>query len=199
MNVLILFAKYPEAGRVKTRLAGELGSEAALEIYRQVLQDMIARTESSSGGYCRVLCYDPPDRGGEFQKNYPGFFAYWPQSSGDLGQRMARAFQQSFQEGAHQTILVGSDIPGLNETFIRDAFERLSKRDLILGPARDGGYYLIGAKSLHPFLFQKIHWSTSQVLSETLVRAQENHLDVELLSELSDIDTYEDYRREYLT
>ena len=197
MNYSILFAKYPEIGRVKTRLARGLGNEKSVQFYRQILKDIIHQTFPTQSQYQNVLCYDPPERGKEFKKSFPDFFAYWPQASGNLGERMVAAFQKSFQAGAKKTVIIGSDCPELKEAALNEAFQLLETKDLVLGPARDGGYYLIGTREPFPLLFQEIPWSTSGVFQETLKRAKKNHLSVGLLSERSDIDTYEDYLREY--
>jgi rSAM/selenodomain-associated transferase 2/rSAM/selenodomain-associated transferase 1 len=120
-------------------------------------------------------------------------FSYRPQGRGDLGRRMARAFEEAFRDSKEAAVIVGSDIPGISTDIIQQAFERLKKNDLVLGPARDGGYYLIGMKNTIPTetfarLFIGINWGTGKVLSQTLQTARESGLGFSLLESLADVD-----------
>jgi rSAM/selenodomain-associated transferase 1 len=117
------------------------------------------------------------------------------QDGQDLGERMAHAFARSFESGMDKVVLIGTDCPTLQSHHLHEAFEALTHSDLVLGPATDGGYYLIGMKCRSDYLFEGITWSTSQVLSETLNVASQNGLTNTLLQELNDIDTQEDWER----
>ncbi len=119
-------------------------------------------------------------------------FIYRPQGPGDLGRKMLRAFRGAFREGSEMAALVGSDLPGLGLRIVEEAFGFLRRADLVLGPARDGGYYLVGMKAPCPGLFEGIPWGTALVLEETLARAQRLGLGVELLEPLADVDRPED-------
>jgi rSAM/selenodomain-associated transferase 1 len=118
-----------------------------------------------------------------------------PQVDGNLGQRMAASFDRAFAQGARSVVLTGSDIPGLNSTLVRQAYEALETVDLVLGPAADGGYYLIGMHAPHRPLFEGIPWSSDRVLVETVGRAHAQGLQVAYLPELYDVDSPAEYRR----
>ncbi|MBI2980874.1 MAG: TIGR04282 family arsenosugar biosynthesis glycosyltransferase, partial [Deltaproteobacteria bacterium] len=193
------FAKYPEPGRVKTRLARAIGLERAALLYKEMIETVVRRTAplplpppSRGGGggegeYRRTLCFDPPERENDFRKWLPSLDLR-RQGGGDLGQRMSAAFQESLANDLDRTVLIGTDCTEIDRSLLCDAFQQLEGADLVLGPAKDGGYYLIGMKKAHPFLFEEIPWSTNKVLHETLQKAGRENLKIELLKTLSDID-----------
>ncbi|MDZ7772486.1 MAG: TIGR04282 family arsenosugar biosynthesis glycosyltransferase [Balneolaceae bacterium] len=190
-RLLMVFAKRPEAGRVKTRLAEEVGEKKAVEIYRRLL----ART--------REVCLEVPVRRqawfdgdlGEESPWGPPHFECRVQPEGDLGARMSHAFRMAEEEGPRQALLIGSDCADLRADHLRRAFEALERHDLVLGPASDGGYWLVGARAWHPELFRGIPWSTSDVLARTLQKAESLGLRTRRLEELGDVDTAENWQR----
>lgn len=186
-NRLLIFAKYPEAGKVKTRLARTVGAVEAALRYREMIETVIKKTLPLNGEYRRTLCFDPPQKENDFRQWFPSL-EIKPQGDGDLGQRMSAAFQESLVNGSDRTVLIGTDCVEIDRSLLCDAFDHLDKADLVLGPAKDGGYYLIGMKKAHPFLFEGIPWSTEKVLNKTLEKANRSRLKVELLKTLSDLD-----------
>jgi len=187
-DALIIFTKNPEAGKVKTRLAATLGDKEALAIYRQLLSHTISATE-----------YLPVDKF-VFYSNHIGQEDFWDskhyykevQQGFDLGERMKNAFAATFQKGYDKTVIIGTDCPDLNAGIIMNAFAYLNSHDVVIGPAEDGGYYLLGMKQLHSQLFEKITWSTSIVLDETVRKCAVLRLGYYLLPVLKDIDEEKD-------
>lgn len=196
---IALFVKTPLPGRVKTRLASKIGEQAACQLYCQLVSHVIDAVFTST--IPLVICYDGN------QDDLPESWraSAWRcllQQGVDLGERMAAAFCRLFTDGASQVVLIGSDIPGLDAGYLQNAFAQLTNYDLVIGPAVDGGYCLIGfhQQSFDPHLFEQIPWSTNQVLRLTLSAAERAGLSVALLPPLRDIDTLEDLRaleREY--
>ncbi len=189
-RALLLFVRNPEKGKVKTRLAQDLGDDKALAIYLELLG--ITRTVAVAIPAGRFLFYsnfipqsdDWPDA--LFQKHL--------QSSGDLGARMEAAFQLALE--THQkAVIIGSDCPELSPAIIEQAFTQLDHCDAVLGPANDGGYYLLGLKNVIPTVFREMVWSTAFVLAETLARLDAAGKSYALLPELSDVDHVEDWER----
>jgi rSAM/selenodomain-associated transferase 1 len=192
-NCLIIFTRYPEAGKTKTRLIPALGKEGAAMLQRQMTEQKLAEAK-------KLQTYIPVSleihfAGGNEQlmQNWLGSnLTYKQQNEGDIGCRMASAFQESFKTGTKQVVLIGTDCPELNAKLISQAFEELIEHDLVLGPALDGGYYLIGLNQFIPELFTDISWSTAEVLSQTLSIAEKLELAVAFLTTLTDIDHPED-------
>lgn len=195
-DALLVFLKRPRPGEVKTRLAAALGAEAAADLYRVLAEEALRRTAPSCGDYDRLLFFTPRHAHLEMEDWLPGE-TWLPQSDGDLGGRMAHAFSESFRRGARRAVIVGSDVPSLSGDVVRAAFRALDDHDLVLGPARDGGYYLVGLARLHAALFHDIPWSAASVLTMTLERACTLGLSVRLLDPLRDVDTLEDIREEW--
>ena len=185
-NHLLIFAKYPEPGRVKTRLARQIGFEKAARLYQTMVETVVQKTAPRNGDYRRFLYFDPPERKGDFQQWFP-FLQMQPQREGDLGDRMTSAIRESLESAAERVIVIGSDCMEIDGVLIEGAFFRLDQADVVVGPATDGGYYLIGMKKLYD-LFTDIPWSTDRVFDETIRRANEFNLRVAVLPTLSDID-----------
>lgn len=187
-----MFVKAPLAGRVKTRLAAEVGPECATELYRRLGRHVVAATVSDR--HRTVVWYAPRTCGRLVRDWLDGLCVskFHPQPSGDLGCRLRSAFATHFREGARRVVIIGSDCPGIDRGLIRDAFAALDDHDVVLGPARDGGYYLIGMKALHEGLFQGISWSSPAVLRETTARADAEGLSYRSLRTLRDVDTVAD-------
>ena len=187
-RALIIFVRNPELGKVKTRLAAGIGDEAALKVYRKLLEK--TRETALEVDAARYLFYaDYVVRGDAFDNQA---FRKYAQSSGDLGVRMEYAFSIPIKAGIKSAVIIGSDCWDLNSMHIEQAFEALESNDFVLGPANDGGYYLLGMKKWERFLFPGMEWSTSGVRAETLRRIEEKGKSVKLLEELTDIDNKED-------
>jgi uncharacterized protein len=187
---LILFAKAPRLGAVKSRLAETAGPECALTIYRELVETLLARLHTLRGVELR---FTPDDARSEIE---PWLGEKWfatPQGNGDLGERLTRAFAEAFARGAERVVIIGSDCPEVNAADVRTAFRELREHDLVVGPATDGGYWLIGLRAAHPELFAQVAWSSESVLGQTLAHARSLGLRIQLLRILADIDTEADW------
>lgn len=194
LHALRVFVKAPRIGEVKTRLAAGIGSARAARLYQALAEAEVAATAPRPlDDYEQTLCFAPAEAGGEIGAWFPGR-PREPQQGLDLGARMSHAFDTAFQGGARRVALIGTDAPGVTRSHILRTYRDLETADLVVGPAADGGYYLIGMKQKCPGLFAGIPWSTPQVLGSTLRRATELGLRTLLLEELRDIDTLEDVR-----
>jgi rSAM/selenodomain-associated transferase 1 len=188
---LIVFVKAPRSGAVKTRLAASIGANAACTAYRVLVDALLRRIESVENVELR---FTPDDAENEIRPWLRESWQAAPQGAGDLGERLHRAFEASFAEGARRVVAIGSDCPDVTAGDITAAWSTLETTDLVLGPASDGGYWLIGLRQPHAALFQNISWSTATVFQETLARAQKARLSVKLLRQLSDVDTEQQWR-----
>ncbi|TGD80885.1 glycosyltransferase [Hymenobacter wooponensis] len=186
---LIVFARYPELGRVKTRLAAGVGQERALQVYRQLLAHTQAVGAALPARKWLWLAEAGP--GADQSDPWVGYHQL-PQPAGDLGHRMQSAFAHAFAEGAVAVVIIGTDCPGLRTDHLHEAYAALRTHDLVLGPATDGGYYLLGMKQVWPELFMNKQWSTDSVRADTLLDAERLGLQVHLLEELRDVDTADD-------
>ncbi len=194
---ILLFARFPEKGRVKTRLETHLEQGEVLGLYKRFVEDILATLYGS--GYPITVCYWPPDRGADMQAWLGPAPAYFPQKGGDIGERMRNAFAEAFAGGMDQAILLGTDFPDIEMEIIEEAFDGLSRKDMTLGPAADGGYYMIGFNR-HAFIkevFAGISWGTGRVFSETLGKISSAAVGVYILPEWQDIDTFEDLQQFY--
>lgn len=184
---LLIFARYPELGQVKTRLALTVGPEEALRVYCELL----TRTRTAADGVAATktlwLAGDPPASGPAFA-DWTGY-ARRPQPAGNLGQRMHHAFAAAFDAGATAAVVIGTDCPDLTAAHLTAAFHQLATHDVVVGPALDGGYYLLGTRRLVADLFANKPWSTDTVLAATLADADRLGLRVAHLPALSDVDT----------
>jgi hypothetical protein len=198
-NTLIVFVKFPEPGKVKTRIARELGAERAAEIYEQMAKSVIANV-SLSDTYGTVIYFDPPEREKDVRAWLgTGNSSYEPQSGGTIGDRMSDAFERVFSSGAEKAVLIGTDVPDIYAHTVTAAFDLLRETDVVIGPASDGGYYLIGLKNFEPYLFSGIEWGTTLVLEQTLDRIKKKDLGYKQLDTLKDVDTVDDISPELLT
>jgi hypothetical protein len=190
---LIIFTRYPEPGNTRTRLIPVLGAEGAATLQRQMTEHKLAEVNQLLTFY--PLSVEVHFAGGNeqlMQEWLGSSLVYRRQSEGDIGDRMASAFQASFAAGMTAGVLIGSDCPDLNVSLMAEAFQLLRQHDLVLGPALDGGYYLIGLRRLIPELFTGIPWSTAEVLQQTITIAKRLGLAVAKLPLLSDVDRPED-------
>ncbi len=191
---VIVFLKAPRPGQVKTRLAADLDGEAAAGIYRMLVGRTLGRVEGLGDVELR---YTPDDAEAEVEVEGWRRQAGWrlrPQGAGDLGERLGRALAEAFGEGAGRVVVVGTDCPWLEASDVGDAFAALGRSDVVMGPAEDGGYWLLGMDRARPELLRGIPWSTPGVYEATLQRAREAGLRVAELRRLRDVDTLEDWR-----
>jgi rSAM/selenodomain-associated transferase 1 len=190
---LIVFTRYPEPGKAKTRLIPVLGKTGAANLHRLMTQKTIARALSLQNS--RRLCVEIHWAGGsqKLMQDWLGTdIIYQNQIDGDLGAKMTAAFQNSFNSGVDKAAIIGTDCPALKAEIMAEAFDKLSQHDLVLGPAKDGGYYLIGLRRSIPELFAGINWGTSEVFASTRAIAQNLDLNIAYLPTLADIDLPED-------
>lgn len=187
-NLIIIFTRNPELGKVKTRLAKTIGNESALNIYKFLLN----HTEITIRGInCdKAVYYSIKVRNNDIWDKT--VYQKHQQRGNDLGERMHNAFREAFSKGYKKVVIVGSDLYDLEAKDINYAFEQLSKCDVVIGPAVDGGYYLLGMKIMHSQIFQNKDWGTSTVFQSTINNLQNKR--VFLLDELNDIDTYDDMK-----
>lgn len=193
-RALVVMARAPEEGRVKTRIARTTGPARALAIYRELAETVMRGLWSLER--CEVVVAITPDSGG-------GALAPWlgpgwsveGQGEGDLGDRMERAIARRFADGANQVVLIGTDTPEADAAVVLAAYDALRSHDVVVGPATDGGYYLIGVRRPEPELFRDVPWSTDQTCAATLERAKARGLAVALVEPLDDIDTEADWEQ----
>lgn len=192
--MLIVFLKYPEEGKVKTRLAKNVGSRKAAHIYKELVEKTLTQTKLLSNKEINiVIAYCPKEKEQEIKEwiSYP--YIYHPQDGKDLGEKLSNSVNWGFQEGANKVVIIGTDCPGITPDIIEEAFQELSYCDIVLGPAVDGGYYLIGLSKKLTFLFEGINWSTPQVLKETIKKIHDAGFSYKLLRKMYDIDLAENY------
>jgi rSAM/selenodomain-associated transferase 1 len=192
-KLLVIVAKQPIPGRVKTRLFPKLSPETAADLYWCFLQDRIKEV-SSFNGVDRAIAYTPEDAKETFASLALDGFELFAQRGKHLGERLNNIFLEKLSQGYEALSIVDSDSPDLPKSLINESFELLLTRqaDIVLGPCYDGGYYLVGMRKPHPELFRNIPWSTENVLSVTLEKARKMGLNVRLLSIWNDLDTFED-------
>ncbi len=182
---LIIFARYPVPGKTKTRLVPALGAARAAMLAKQFTEYVVARVQEYG---CPFTIYGTGASCAAFEQWLCAPVQL--QSSGDLGERMATAIEQTRARGASRILLIGSDCPGISPTILKDAFDALHRHDVVIGPAADGGYYLIGMRDVHRQLFEHMHWSHAHVLEQTIARL--GPLTHAQLPTLHDIDTADD-------
>jgi uncharacterized protein len=189
-SCLIIFIKYPEKGMVKSRLARRFGEEFAAGLYENFIFDLLGTLGDVA---CRVqLYFDPPEKEAEIRELLGDQVEYRTQRGADLGERMSAAFSRSFEEGFTSVILIGSDLPDLPRRIIEDAFAALEDQyDAVIGPAADGGYYLIGLKkqTFTPDIFRGLDWSTSSVFAQTTTILQAGGRRLCFMEKWFDVDT----------
>jgi rSAM/selenodomain-associated transferase 1 len=190
---VLVFVRAPVLGRVKTRLAAAIGDAAALRVYRRLAEHTLREAAALAGEGVRVRVHHTPADAGDAVRAWLGEGpAYLPQADGDLGTRMEDAFARAFADGAERVVIVGSDLPELSAGLLRRAFDALAAHPAVLGPARDGGYYLLGLTRPVPGIFEGIAWSTAEVLAATLSRFRAAGIEPAMLEVLADVDEAED-------
>lgn len=197
---VLLFARYLEKGRVKTRLETHLRQDEILDLYQCFVEDILATLRKS--GYPVTICFLPSEREAEMKAWLGPASVFAPQTGADLGERMGSAFVQAFSAEpfpADQAILLGSDLPDLDPKIIHQAFDSLSHKEMTLGPAVDGGYYLIGFNraTFLQEIFDGISWGTGRVFRETMKKIEQAGMKVHVLPAWRDIDTFADLEAFY--
>jgi uncharacterized protein len=190
---LLIFARLPKVGANKTRLIPAIGAEHATQVYRQLVDRSLsqARLLASNRSCQLTVCYTGGSAA-EIQSVFGDDLAYREQVGPSLGDRLQLATKSAFDGGAKRVVVIGTDCPSLSTSDLQAAFEQLEKHDIVIGPAHDGGYYLIGLNADHGSLFVDIDWSTSKVLAQTLHKTREMRLQVSQLRVLQDVDYPED-------
>lgn len=192
-NQLIVFGRYPEVGRVKTRLIPALGPAGAAVLQKRLSENTMleARQCAQWRGTRIIFCHDGGSKNQITRWLNLKAVDCMRQPPGDLGHRMFLPIREAFQQGAERVVLVGTDVPDVKADMLRQAFDRLGRHDLVLGPSTDGGYWLIGMSRLEN-VFDGIVWSSPTVLENTVALARSKAMSVDLLKPLADLDTPED-------
>ncbi|MEC4807025.1 MAG: TIGR04282 family arsenosugar biosynthesis glycosyltransferase [Jaaginema sp. PMC 1080.18] len=192
-DCLIIFTRYPEPGKTKTRLIPALGATGAAQLQQRLTELTLA----TASHLPRSIAVEVHFAGGDTQKMQDWLgqnLILRSQFSGDLGQRMAAAFREAIELGKQRVVMIGIDCPELTTDLIQKAFLQLQNNDLVLGKAVDGGYYLIGLRRFVPELFESINWGTETVLQQTVEKAELLNLSLAYLPTLRDLDTPEDWQ-----
>lgn len=190
---LIIFTRYPEEGATKTRLIPILGAKGAATLHRQMTEYTLSKVRELQNSY--PLSIEVCFTGGSLSlmQHWLGSdIIYQAQGKGDLGSRMARSLTVAFQDSIDRVVIIGTDCPSLNAQLLQQAFYQLHSHNLVIGPAIDGGYYLIGLHYLIPELFSGVNWGTDEVLQNTVDIAKKLELSIAYLPQLADIDRPED-------
>lgn len=190
-NALIIIAKYPEKENVKTRLKGLMPDGKRLALYVSMLENTLNKLRSIPD-VDTYIAYAPESATDYFRRFGVGLILL---PEGDLGGRMFHSFREVFKAGYHRAALVGVDIPDLSSTIILKAFALLSLDDIVYGPAKDGGYYLVGMGKLIKEIFEDVPWSSDQTLNRSVEKARQFGYSVAFTETLSDVDTIDDARR----
>lgn len=192
---LLLFVKYPDKGKVKSRLSQEFGEDTVLLLYEAFVLDVLETV--NKGKYRFKICFHPPSAQEKIASWLGKSYFYMPQNGSDLGEKMKNAFALAFSEGFEKVILIGSDIPDLPKEIIDEAFA--SDGEAVIGPATDGGYYLIGFKhsTFLPRIFEGMQWSTASVFERTMEIFRKHSYKVHILPQWRDVDTPEDLKAFY--
>ncbi len=190
---VICFLKYPEPGHVKTRLASTLSNQGAAEFYGLMAERIITEAYPLEQHYDLILYLDPAHEQEKYSSWIGDSWAFRQQQGPDLGARLDHALSQTLEEGYEAVAVIGSDCLGMDERWFQEqVFEPLQQHDLVIGPASDGGYYLLALKQAAPWLFERMPWSTEEVLERTLDRIEMRDLSLLTLDERIDVDDDQD-------
>jgi rSAM/selenodomain-associated transferase 1 len=190
-RTVLVFARYPAPGRVKTRLAARVGAEQATELYRRWIGEVFSILQPLRPSTCVVCCYDGAPRKAFASWDHLAD-DWWPQPPGDLGERLTAGFRQALA-AARPVVAVGTDCLELDAALIGTAFDLLQNRDVVFGPTADGGYYLVGMSADRTALFWGVRWSCQETLADHLARCEERGWSHSLLPARHDIDTWDDW------
>ncbi len=192
-NAIIVFSRYPEEGKVKTRLASSLGNAFAKEFYKICAEHTFNEILKTNNNNTRhFLFYSDENDRNKIKKWTRSKFLLFPQIGLDLGEKMLNAFTSVFKNDVSKIIIIGTDLPDISSDIIDKSFNLLDDCDIVAGPATDGGYYLLGMKKIYEKLFLNLPWSTDKLFEQTLKIINELNLNLSILPELSDIDTEKD-------
>lgn len=197
-DALIVFMRYPEPGKVKTRLAGDIGPIEAASIYEKLLRRTLGEAREFAFGRpgTRILLFHPPeDLEEDVKRKFPGPWEFLPQAGGHLGQRMNNALKIAFSTGAKRCVLIGSDLADIESTDLEEAFRNIDSGTIVLGPAMDGGFYLVGLNRTCPEPFEYEEWGTDAIFSRTLRAFQSDGFRIHCTKKRSDIDRSHDLRK----
>jgi uncharacterized protein len=191
---ILLFVKFPGEGDVKTRLSKESVPGFVETLYRNFVLDLLETLKT--GKWPIIINYHPPESGNAISKWLGENYLYAPQNGSDLGERMKNAFKEAFAAGFSKAVIIGSDMPDLELSVLSEAFSALDSDDAVLGPAMDGGYYLIGFRQtcFLPKAFESISWGTDSVFRDTVKILEKRRCSVNMLPDLRDVDTIDDLR-----
>ena len=203
-NVLLIFVKFPEPGKVKTRLCRHFSPEESAELYKAMVEDLYAKLVKNDGSenYDLHVYFSPIDKLSAFADWLGSSVTLIPQEGEDLGEKLTNAMKKSFDSGYEKAAAIGSDCIDLSVEDINNAFETLDrngqnskKREVVIGPTDDGGYYLIGSSRFIPELFERIPWSTEKVYSETVDKLKSLNIKFVELMRKYDIDFIDEVKR----
>jgi len=191
---VVLFARYPERGKIKSRLATVYDPDFIAGLYQNFVDDLIDMLRGSDLPF--LIAFHPPEKEEEMKRLFGGEIAYIPQEGSDLGERMKNAFIRCFSKGFDSVVIIGSDIPDLPQEIPEAALRALENHDVSIGPAGDGGYYLVGFRkeTFTPSVFEGITWGTDTVLEETAKILKEKNRSLYLLPKWNDIDRPDDLK-----
>ena len=189
---ILFFAKYPQVGQVKTRLAGDVGDEHAAELYKRFVLDMLSMLNNLETDI--IIAVEPADACGSFSQWTGRQYRYVGQVGRNIGAKMKNAMEAAFEQGYDRVVLIGSDLPDLPSDFLGYALDALDRYDVVMGPAHDGGYYLVGfgRKSFLPEVFRGMTWGSNQVFTQTMNVLDQAGCRTHVLPEWYDIDTAAD-------
>lgn len=191
MNSILILIKNPVKGKAKTRLAATVGEEEALRIYKELLAHTRRITTPLVDVHRYLLYSDFIDTVDEWSEE---LYEKHLQRGADLGERMNNGFHMALRK-FKKSVIIGGDCPQLSMDLLEQAFEQLNHHDIVIGPAIDGGYYLLGMKEKHPYLFENMNWSTAEVAQTTIDRIKSKGLSYYTLPPLSDVDREEDWKK----
>ena len=191
---ILVFVKFPETGKVKARLSKDLDEDAVCSLYKIFVLDLLDTLKK--GSYTFRVCFYPPEAEEKVADWLGRDLFYMPQAGKDLGERMKNAFIHVFSQGYSEVLLIGSDIPDLAGPVIDEAFDELKNSEAVVGPAFDGGYYLIGFRkdTFLSEIFQGIHWGTDTVFARTMEIFNRNNYRIHVLTKWRDVDRIEDLK-----
>lgn len=189
---ILFFVKYPEKGKVKSRLSSKLDENFTVNLYKMFVKDLLFTLNKTE--YNKIICYYPDNSIDKFKNWLGSNLNFYLQQGANLGQRMKSCFEFAFNKDFEKVIVIGSDSPDLPHKIFEKAFLSLNENDSVIGPTYDGGYYLLGFKknSYSPKVFEGINWSTKSVFKETINQLNNENLKTKVLIYWRDIDTLDD-------
>jgi rSAM/selenodomain-associated transferase 1 len=197
-NAALFFVKYPEKGKVKSRLSKKMDESQVLILYKNFVEDLLDMLNTID--CAKIVCYYPSSEIDSFKNWLDDNYKYLPQKGENLGERLKNCFVEGFNLGYEKLIVIGSDSPDLTAEIINDSFKKLDEFDSVIGPCEDGGYYLLGFKknSFLPNIFNKIPWSTSEVFKKSIEIFNKSNYNFFVLPKWLDVDTIDDLESLYI-